>query len=100
MVRMVDGARDSTTSVLEMIRRLSSMEILVRKLSRQVVTQQRQMTALESQVAFLAPLQPKLRMACALGRKDRMRGDALQGKLIEAENELKVLRRCMDTTSG
>ncbi|CAM9691398.1 unnamed protein product [Ectocarpus sp. 4 AP-2014] len=100
MVRMVDGARDSTTSVLEMIRRLSSMEILVRKLSRQVVTQQRQTTALESQVAFLAPLQPKLRMACALGRKDRMRGDALQGKLIEAENELKVLRRCMDTTSG
>ncbi|CAM9826047.1 unnamed protein product, partial [Ectocarpus sp. 12 AP-2014] len=100
MVRMVDGARDSTTSVLEMIRRLSSMEILVRKLSRQVVTQQRQMTTLESQVAFLAPLQPKLRMACALGRKDRMRGDALQGKLIEAENELKVLRRCMDTTSG
>ncbi|CAM9125927.1 unnamed protein product [Ectocarpus sp. 13 AM-2016] len=100
MVRMVDGARDSTTSVLEMIRRLSSMEILVRKLSRQVVTQQRQMTALESQVAFLTPLQPKLRMACALGRKDRMRGDALQGKLIEAENDLKVLRRCMDTTSG
>ncbi|CAM9979949.1 unnamed protein product [Ectocarpus sp. 8 AP-2014] len=84
MVRTVDGARDSTTSVLEMIRRLSSMEILVRKLSRQVVTQQRQqMTALESQVAFLAPLQPKLRMACALGRKDRTRGDALQGKLIE-----------------
>ncbi|CAN0087545.1 unnamed protein product [Ectocarpus fasciculatus] len=100
MVRMVDGARDSTTSVLEMIRRLSSMEILVRKLSRQVVTQQRQMTALESQVAFLAPLQPKLRMACALGKKDRLRGDALQRKLIEADNELKVLRRCMDATAG
>ncbi|CAM9499803.1 unnamed protein product [Scytosiphon promiscuus] len=95
MVARVDGARESTTRVLELIRRLSSLEVLVRKLSRQVVAQQRQVTGLENQVAFLAPLQPKLRMVCSLGKKDRMRGDLLQRRLIEAENELKVLRRCM-----
>ena len=45
-------------------------------------------TGMEGQVAFLAPLQPKLRQACKLGRMDRQRGDAFQKKLIE------VRRRC------
>ena len=34
-------------------------------------------------MAFLSPLHPKLKMACALGRKDRLRGNALQGRLVE-----------------
>lgn len=40
-------------------------------------------TVREGQVAFLAPLEPKLRQACAMGRRDRQRGDALQRRLIE-----------------
>eukprot|EP00903_Cladosiphon_okamuranus_P016189 g14940.t1 len=99
MVKAVDGARESTISILEMMRRVCSLEVLVKKLSSQVVSQQRQVTFLESQVAFLAPLHPKLKMACALGRKDRQRGNALQGRLIEAENEIKVLRRCLSASN-
>lgn len=44
---------------------------------------EKQVTGLEGQVAFLAPLRPKLRQACALGRKDRQRGDVLMRRLIE-----------------
>lgn len=34
-------------------------------------------------MAFFAPLYPRLRKACALGRKDRLRGNVLQLKLVE-----------------
>lgn len=42
-----------------------------------------QVTNREVQVALLSPLELKLRQACAMGRRDRRRGDELQRRLVE-----------------
>ncbi|CAM9256909.1 unnamed protein product [Discosporangium mesarthrocarpum] len=104
MLTRVDGANESTTCFLKMLHKMSSMEVLVRKLSDQVVSLQSEVTLREGQVAYLSPMEAQLRhklgQVCAMGRRDKHRGDVLQQRLTETQNELKVLKRCVGPAFG